>query len=406
MPEYRYKARDAQGRLQEGKAMAAAPERLAADLRGRNLLVTEITAIEDANTTPPAPPLLRGWLPMTGFDVEMGLHELCTMLRNGLTLLASLRTVAEQARRPRAARIWRNVAEQIERGSTFSDALRAHAGRFPDYVVQLIRVGEHSGELEIVLVRAVEYLERSRNLRMTVINALTYPAIVLVMAVGVALFMVLSVIPKIQQFLAGQQRQLPPLTQTLLDVSDFLRLYLPYIGLALVVWVVALVALNQWPPGRRGMHALALRIPILGIIQRLSGTAVFARSMSILLESGVPLLAALQIVERLLGNQVMADRIGSARQAVMQGAPLSQSFTNRREFRPMLRQMIVVGEASGVLGRVLADVALFHENQLLALIRRFSVLIEPVMIIVVGGIVGFVYIAFFVALFSLAGNLS
>jgi type IV pilus assembly protein PilC len=403
MPSFQYSARNLRGELQRGVSLAGTAEALAAELRGRGLLVlgidpvvrqSRVWAVLSAN------PL--AWLPPTRIDVEVGLLQLATMLHSGLSLLMALRTVGEQARRPRAAAMWRTMAECIERGSTLSEALERNTKRFPPYVVQLVRVGENSGELDRMLTRAAEHLEQSRNLRLMLMNALTYPVIVLTLAVGVSSFMILKVIPKIQVFLAASGRSLPPMTRRLLDVSDWLRAYMPWLGLWALALAVAVCALHRWPPGRRAMDGLWLRLPVVGSVLRLAETAVFARGMGILLESGVALLDSLRTVENLVGNRAVAGRVAEARIAVTRGETLASGLTGKREFLPIVSRMVAVGEATGTLGRTLSDIARFHEAQLLVTIRRMSILIEPVMILVVGGMVGFVYISFFVALFSLA----
>ena len=325
------------------------------------------------------------------------------MLRSGLTLLSALKTVAEQARRPRMAKVWIDIYERIEEGSSFSEAMTAHKKLFPLYIVQLVKVGEQSGALEIVLARGADHLERSRNLHMMLINAMIYPLIVVMMAIGVAAFMMLSVIPKIQKFLTGRGRSLPAITQALMDVSTWLTVNLPYIGIGMLTTTIALIVIYRWPPGRSVIDAILLRIPIIGGVFRLAGTAIFARGMSILLESGVTLLEGLRTVEQLLTNKALSARVGAARTAVLQGGTLAEALQAGPEFLPMLSRMTAVGEATGTLDPVLAEVARFHENQLQVTIRRFSVLIEPAIIVIVGGIVGFVYISFFVAMFSLAG---
>jgi type II secretory pathway component PulF len=402
MQTFEYSARDLQGGLQKGVSPAPTAGALAAELRNRGLLVVRVE---------PAGPLAahgslsldpRAWLAPASFDVEVGMQQLAAMLHSGLTLLTALRTVAEQARRPRAAAMWRDVAERIERGANLSGAMAAHPRRFNGYVIQLVRVGESSGELDQMLTRAAEHLEQSRNLRLMVMNALSYPAIVVLLAVGVSSFMVLNVIPKIQRFLSAGGHALPPITRMLLSVSDWFRDYLPHLGIGLLSLTAALWAAHRWPRSRRVLHGAWLRVPAIGPILRLAETAVFARGMGILLESGVTLLDSLRTVENLVRNAAVSDRVAAARVAVTRGDPLAGGLSGGREFLPMLWRMVAVGETTGTLGRTLSDVARFHEAQLVATIRRLSLLIEPVMIIVVGGIVGFVYIAFFVALFSLA----
>lgn len=402
MPTFTYLARDSSGGAVRGTDNAAGADLLAARLRQQGLLVLHVSA---AGVNPPRPPLRLNplaWLPPSRLDVEVGIQQLGTMLHSGLTLLAALKTVGEQSGRPRTAAMWKQVREQIEQGASLSGALTAHPSQFSQYVVQLVRVGEHSGELDRMIARAAEHLEQTRNNRLMVVNALAYPALVALMAIGVATFLVLSIIPKVERFLVSRGHTLPHLTQMLLDVSAWIRHYLPHIGIGIAVIVVAIWAIHRWPPGRHVLHAALLRVPIVGSVLRLAGTASFSRGLGILIESGVSLLDSLQTAERLVGNLALSRQVAAARAAVIRGARLADALEGRHGFLPMMSRMIAVGEETGTLGRALSDSARFHETQLLATIRRLSVLIEPVTILVVGGMVGFVYVAFFVALFSIA----
>lgn len=404
MPNYRYVSRDLSGAMRTSTLAAGNQEMLTAELRGRGLLVVEVEEIgtRKPSTGPTLDP--RTWLGMAGFDVEMGFQQLASMLRSGLSLLSAMRTVAEQARRPRATAVWNNVADRIEQGSSFTAALAAHDRVFSEHTTQLVRVGETTGNLDTALRRAAEHLERSRQLRLTVFNALAYPAIVTLLAVGVAAFLVLGVIPKIEKYLGGRGRRLPPITQALLDVSAFMQVWLPYIAVGFVAVLIALFFIHRWPPGRLVLDRILLRIPIVGGVLRLGGTAIFARGLSVLLESGVTLLESLKTVEHLLSNHSLRARVIRARDTILRGGTLAAPLAEAREFMPMLPRMVAVGESAGTLSQVLDEVARFHENQIIVVIRRMSVLIEPVVILIVGVIVGFVYIAFFVALFSLAGG--
>jgi type IV pilus assembly protein PilC len=226
-----------------------------------------------------------------------------------------------------------------------------------------------------------------------------------VLAVGVAAFLAFFVIPKLQKYLGGRGRTLPAITQTLLDVTEWLQTYLPHLGVLLGALLLSFFFIRRWPPGRLATDEFFLRVPIVGRVLRLAGTAVFARSLSVLLESGVTLLESLGTTERLVGNRALGTRVAAARASVLRGGTLAGALSEERGFMPMLARMAAVGESAGTLAPVLGEVARFHEHQLVASIRRMSVLIEPVVILVVGSIVGFVYIAFFVALFSLAGQL-
>ena len=261
-----------------------------------------------------------------------------------------------------------------------------------------------TGNLDAALRRGADHLERRRQLWLTVVNALAYPAIVTLLAVGVAAFLVLFVIPKIQRYLGDRGRDLPALTQALLDVAGWLQAAVPHLAVVACAAAAATWMVRRWSPGRLVMDGALLKLPAVGNILRLSGTAVVARGLSTLLESGVTLLDALSTASTLTGNQAFVARLHAARDFVLRGGALAAGLAGGREFLPMLPRMVAVGESAGTLAPVLDEVARFHEAQLLAAVRRMSVLIEPVVIVVVGGIVGFVYIAFFLALFSLAGR--
>jgi type IV pilus assembly protein PilC len=407
MAYFAYRARDPQGNVQQGRAEAADAAALAEMLRGSGWVVIEIqrasNGMRDANGLPPRwHPL---WLlPMTSLDCELGLRQLASMLRSGVSLLAALNTVAQQASRPRTAAVWLALEESIRKGGTLSEAMGQHGGVFDDYVAQLVRVGEHSGEMDVTMTRAADHLEMHRDIKMLVVNALIYPVIATLMTVGVSAYLVAVVIPKIASFMEGGDTKLPMITQFLIDVSHWLHAYFLQILVVLVGVVVAWLVVRRLPKGRELQDVLLIKLPVVGRILRLSQTAVFARGLGLLVESGVTLLDSMGVVERLMANRRFSRRIGDARQRVMRGESLADSLREAREFFPLLIRMSAVAEQTGTLGATLSEVAVFHEKMLVVTIKRFSVLIEPLMIIITGGIVGFVYIAFFMALFSMVSG--
>jgi len=407
MPEFSYTARTAEGRSRSGILLSNGPGEVVSDLRGRGWIVldvqtTERTATWLSRVGPWFNPV--NWLPATRFDVEMGMQQLATMIRSGLTLLSSLKTASEQVRRRPMTQVWLRIYERIESGSSFADALADERRRFPPLVVQLVRVGESSGTLETVLTSAAEHLERSRSLRATVLTALMYPTFVLFAALSVAGFMVVTVIPKLEKFVRARGGRLPAITRALLDTTNWLNGHVTMILASITLFMTAILVAHRVAWMRLRLDAMLLRIPIVGGILRLAGTAGVARGLSLLLQNGINLLDALRATQGLLANQAMRRRLELARQSVMEGGALADALLAGREFLPMLGRMTAVGEATGTLDPVLAEVARFHEAQLANTVKRFSLLVEPIVIILVGGIVGFVYIAFFVALFSVAGG--
>lgn len=403
MPSYRYITRDATGGVAAGTLVASGIDSLTSELRSRGLLLIEVEELAgrrrgDITWNP------RTWFKPGPLDVSMGCLQLSTMLRGGLSLLSSLRTVADQSSKPRMGAVWNRVAGQIERGSSFAEALSLESNVFPNHVVQLVKMGESTGNLDSALGRASEHIERRRQLGITVLNALAYPLIVTLLAVGVAGFLVVFVIPRISKYLSGAGRNLPEITRQLMDVSSFLQRWSVQFAVLGMAAMLAVIFIRRWAPGRLWMDRVLLRVPLVGGVLRLAATATFARGLGILLESGVTLIESLGTVEELLENRSLRRRVALARESVLRGGRLASPLDEPGFFMPMLPRMVAVGENAGTLVQTLDEVAKFHENQLLIVIRRMSVLIEPVVILVVGGIVGFVYIAFFAALFSIAGG--
>ena len=406
MPVFKATIRDRDGIRRNLSRVGNAKGEVIAALRAEGCVVV---GIEEARGTERKiaglpPPWHPAWLRRMGsFDVEIGFQQLASMVRSGVSILLALETVADQAMSPRASLVWHAVRDKVASGTGLSEALAAQRGRFNEVVVQLVRVGEQSGELDSALLHAAAQLESQRNLRALVVNALMYPVFATVMAVAVSVFLVVGVIPRIAEFLEAGGAQLPAMTQMLVDAASWMRAN----GLAVLAVVAGLVAaffaVRAFPPGRLALDTAALKLPVTGRIRRLSGTAVFARAMEMLVQSGVTLLSSLEVSRTLLGNRRLRGRIAGAYEAVLRGEPLAPSLKRAREFMPMLSQMVAVGETTGSLGDAFGEVAHFHEKMLAIAIRRFSAVIEPLMIVVVGGIVGFVYLAFFLALFSMAG---
>jgi len=404
MPSFQFRARDASGRAQVGQLEAASAPSAVQSLRQRGWNVVDVRAAEQEVSLGELwkrnNPL--EWLPPRSIEIEQSGKQLAVMLRGGLTLLTALQAVSRQSGRYRMQKLWGRVASRIQEGSAFADAMKEATG-FPPLLVQLVRVGEQTGNLEQTIDRAADTLERRRQLKSSLMTALAYPSLVLVAAVGVTAFMVVGVIPKLKSFLDGMGRKLPPITQLLVDVSTAVRTYLPHTIVGILILTVGFIALYSSRAGRLAIDRRLLQVPVIGNLLRLAGTAAFSRSLGILIRSGITLLEGLRTTEELVTNRYLASRVAAARQAVMQGGTLAEPLAAGHAFTPMLARMVAVGESAGTIDEVLDEVARFHESQLQAAVRQLSVIVEPCIIVVVGGIVGFVYIAFFMALFSAGG---
>jgi len=402
MPNFTFNARDARGQWHKGILAADTPSALAGVLRARGLsLVNAQQTKEQAVVRRKRP---RGILGPKSLDVELGLRMMANMLDGGLTLLAALQTCADQARRPRMARIWDDIHDKIAGGMSFAEAMQRHKKTFPKLVIQLTRAGEISGNLETVLEQAADQMERRRNLMVTLFSGMMYPAFATLVSVAVTAYLMVSVIPELAKFLLADNRKLPAMTVALIATSNFITSNIWQITIVLVAAVVGLVLAHKNRRAALVIDGVALRIPIVGKLMRLAGTSMFSRGLAMMLEAGVPVLSALETAGGLMKNNAIVHRVETARQAVLAGNTLAKPLGEGGEFLPMLSRMVAVGEETGTLSNVLVKVATFHERQLEAYVKRLTLLIEPVMTVVVGTIVGFVYLAFFMALYSIIGS--
>jgi type IV pilus assembly protein PilC len=393
--------RDRDGNTRQIVRNAVSSSDFAAALRSEGLLVVSVSEAPEDSSGRPKNRRFR-FRRMSSFAVEMGLRQISSMLTSGITLLLAVRTVAEQSPSRRVRRVWDSIADKIVGGMSFAAALEDDIGTFGEITVRLAEVGEKTGELENTMRRAADQLENARDLRTAVVNALVYPALALITTFAVTAYLVGVVIPKLGEFLVESGGELPAITQFLLDISGWFRLY----SLDVLVWTVAAAALwwavRLTEKGRELEDALILRVPRAGKVLKVAGTSIFARSVQIMTESGLTLLDTLDTSARIVTNRRLRRRVETCRAAIVAGSSLSDSLAEAREFMPMLRHMAAVGEVSGSLPNAFRETARYHELVLAITIKRLGIFIEPVMILITGTIVGFVYIAFFMALFAIA----
>ncbi|MEC8556594.1 MAG: type II secretion system F family protein [Planctomycetota bacterium] len=401
MPEFSYLIRDAAGKMQRGRAEAdsAAALRISLESQGERLISAKPLE-KPAGTIHLYNPLHR--LPPRSVVVEIALEQLALMLQSGIGILQALKTVAEQTTSRSFRAICDQLAEDIQEGDSVSDAMSKHSC-FPKLVVQLAKVGETTGNLDVVLQRASQQMASRRENISNVRTAVAYPVFVGLAAVGVAGYLVVVVIPELEKFLSATGRKLPVITQSLMDLSVWIRLNGITTAAVGLLAMVAVVVAYKWPPGRAMIDRWLLRVPVLGKVFRLAGTVTFASSLGVMLRSGITVLEALRTVEDLHENTFLAAQVAVARETVMEGGDLATPLAANHAYMPMLSSMIAVGENTGQLDEVLDRVTRFHESQLKTAIKKLSAMIEPMTIVVVGAIVGYVYLAFFMALFAAGG---
>ncbi|WP_254508040.1 type II secretion system F family protein [Anatilimnocola floriformis] len=402
MPRFVFAAHDRGGRTQTGVLELPSYDAAVDMLRQRQWIVLDMQ-IEQEATVGAGFSLEKVWqlFPVRLGDIELSLRQLAVMLRSGLTLLESLRLLTENSNRASMRLTWTKVADEILNGESLGNAMTKHAC-FPAAVVQLTRVGEQTGELDVVLTRSAESIEAWRRLRSQILTAMAYPLLVFIAACGVSAFMVFNVIPKLQTFLTSMGKQLPAITQLLVDITTFINNHIWYGVGGVTVLTIVTVAARLWPTSREFTDRVLLYVPAIGRVFTVAGTAALARNLGTLLRSGVTVLDSLHSVEQLLANKHLARVISEARTEVVQGRTLADALRGRGGFTPMICKMIAIGESSGRLDDVMDEAARYYEDDLRRAISTLAALVEPAMLLIVGGIVGFVYIAFFMAMFAAA----
>ncbi|WP_198243003.1 type II secretion system F family protein [methane-oxidizing endosymbiont of Gigantopelta aegis] len=402
MPFFSYTARDRSGQQTSDIIESANQDSAVMALRQQGLLVLKIAPLKkkagDEKTWSLNPLDYRS---ITSFDVEHAFHQMAVMLRSGISLLDALE-ITRRYGRIGTKKVWQQISDHILQGGTFTEALQEHR-IFSNLIVHLIRVGEETGSLSTVMDQAAKEMEISRKLKKQIFGALKYPAFTLLMAIGLVAFMLTSIVPEIKKLLKIMGKPMPPITQALIDVSDWFVANSMILLVGFIVSIAVFVLLYNVKITRWWIDRIALHIPVFGKVFRLAGTVLFCRAMGLLLSAGVLIIDALEIMSNLHGNKFMASHVAHARERVMLGSSLADPLENAG-YMPLVMQMIKVGESSGALDEILAEMTEYHDELLRQAIATLIGLIAPTMTIIVGGIIGFVYAAFLVAMFSAAGG--
>lgn len=410
MAVYSYIALDEQGREQRGRVEASDARQATGSLRDRAIYVVDIQ--EGVGDSPPVDNasgfgnLLgmlspRQYLPVRDGDMVLFFRQIALMLRAGHTLVEALEASRNLViKRGLRAAIGR-MSESIQRGSSFSAAAAMEKSLFSPMVISLIESGEHSGDLDPVLERLAENLERHQDLKRQLITALTYPSIVVLAAVGVSVFLIVVVIPRFAKFLASKRVDIPPSTQALLDISDWFERWGAIFGTLLFLVLFGMLAAYTTRPGKKVIDRAILVLPIIGKAVMYAAMAQACWIFAMLLRSGVTALQSLRITSGVVGNRVLADGFEQAAEKILQGSSLSNALEHP-QIPLLVRHMAAVGERSGQLDTVMSDLGEFYRKELEALIKVLTAMVEPILILMVGGMVGFIYYAFFQAVIKVS----
>jgi type II secretory pathway component PulF len=335
-------------------------------------------------------------------DLIFFFKQLAFMLRAGLPVIQAL-DISEHLFTGRLHYAIKDMIVELNNGSPLSRAMRNQKLVFPPIAVNLMMTAETTGGLEAVAQRLATYLEKKAALKGQTITAMIYPTILLLVSTGVVIFLVWQIIPKFAKFLAAKGKALPASTQFLVDTSDFAVRNGLYIFGSIVLLIVAIVWYYMTQQGRLVLDRFVLKLPVLGKLLTNGAMAEFTWSLSMMLRSGVTVYDSLKTASNVIANRFISNKISYASEQILAGRELSQSLKGK-EIPDLLVQMTTVGEKTGTLDQVLQELGVFYEERLAESVKRLTALIEPMMILIMGSLIGFVYYAFFQALFALAGK--
>jgi general secretion pathway protein F len=371
-------------------------------LRKDGVFLTEVTDQQDGRAAVKREiNLKRLRAKVSAQELALITRQLATLLHAGVTLVESLAAMIEQTEHEQLKVVLSQVKQRVNEGSSLADAMAQHTKVFPELYCNMIRAGESSGALDVVLTRLADYTESQAKLRSKVIGALTYPAIMIVIGIGILSLLFIAVIPKITQIFEDLKATLPLPTRILLGISDFVAQFWWLIGGVAVGGILGLLRYIRTERGRVRWDRFKLDLPVFGNITRMLAVARFAKTLSTLLKSGVPLLTALGIVRSIVNNRILMKALDDARDSIKEGESIAAPLKRSGEFPPLVVHMIAIGERSGQLEDMLNNVANNYESQTETRISALTTLLEPIMILLMACAVAFMVLSILLPILQL-----
>lgn len=394
MPTYRYVAKENTGKTVSGVLDYSDKSLLIDVLRKKGLIIISINEAAKKKTGMSARKVKLD-------DIVIFSRQLATMVDSGIPLVQAADILYDQIEKPYFKGVVATIRDDIEGGSSFSEALSKHPGAFSTLYINMVKAGESSGALDDILDRLATYLEKTSRLQRKVKSSLIYPAVVVTMAMLITLVMLLKVIPTFKGIFTMLGGTLPLPTRILILISDTLRGMFLYVVAIFVTLVFTTKACMKTQQGRSIFDRVMLRLPILGILFRKIAIAKFTRTLATLVKSGVPILVSLDIVGRTAGNTVIEKALSSVRKSIKEGENIADPLAKSGAFPPMVARMIRVGEQTGELEKMLGKIADFYDDQVDAAVSGLTSLIEPLIIAFLGVVIGGIVIAMFLPVFKM-----
>ncbi|MBW2268809.1 MAG: type II secretion system F family protein [Deltaproteobacteria bacterium] len=399
MPIYLWKARTRQGTIKKGELEAANDEAVLSQLRAQMLM--PVTVKKKPKDISEYLPFLRPGI--TTKDLVIFTRQFATMIDAGLPLVQCLQILGDQQENPTFKLVIQEVRADVEQGSTFAEALAKHEKPFDSLYTNLVHAGEVGGILDTILNRLAVYLEKADALARKVKGAMVYPGTVLVVAVGVVVLMLVKIIPTFEKMFADFGGELPGPTKMVVAMSHWMQdwLVVSMVGIAITVFSY-LRARKVSLRFRRATDALYLKVPVFGSLLRKVAVARFSRTLGTMIASGVPILDGLDIVAKTAGNVVVEEALNDVKAAISEGKTIAEPLAETDVFPGMVVQMIAVGEETGAMESMLSKIADFYDDEVDAAVDALTAMLEPAMMVVLGGTVGGLLIAMYLPIFKIA----
>jgi type IV pilus assembly protein PilC len=396
--EFQYTAKNKEGDVVEGTIEAENKSVIARQLREKGYYITEISEKRKAIDVGE---FIKKHLKVKIKDLSVFSQQFAAMIDAGISLVDALNILVDQTEHQRLRDVIRQVRDDVETGISLADAMAKHPAVFPQLYIQLVKAGESGGVLDTILNKLAAHYDRQDELNSMVRSALYYPAVILAVGIVVVIFLVTQVVPQFVDMFRDFGSELPLPTRMLLGISTFLQNYWWALLLAFIIMLFILARFRNTPAGKEKTDRWILKIPVVGSMLRKVYISRFSSTLAILVDSGVDLLTALAIVEDVVGNKVYGEVLTAARVRVREGSNLSEPLDDSGEFPAMVVQMLSVGEETGSIGTMLNKISTFYDRQVEASVDGAISLIEPIMIVLLAVMVGFVAVSIVTPMFDM-----
>jgi type IV pilus assembly protein PilC len=402
MATFAYVGRSRQGTVKKGELSARTRDEAIEQLRKQNVIVT---SLQEKAAKAGAFATLRFGGSVKDKDIVVFTRQFATMINAGLPLVQCLDILSSQSENKTLCKAVGEVKTNVESGATFADALKKHPKVFDELYVNMVHAGEVGGLLDTILVRLAKHIEKAMKLKSQIKSAMVYPAAIIGVATIVITVLMIWVIPifaKMFEEMSGGKTGLPGPTQLVIDISYFLKSYIVYMMLGVAGLLYGLKRYYQTSAGRLAMDRIALRLPVVGELIRKASVAKFTRTLGTLITSGVPIMDGLMITAKTSGNRLVEGAILEARQSISGGKTLADPLSRSNVFPKMVTHMIAVGESTGALDAMLGKIADFYDDEVDQAVASLTSLLEPMMMVFLGTVIGFIVIAMYLPIFKMA----